>query len=110
MTNEKKMKIEFAPGAFDAFEGSQEELDELMIDIQTMVESGALFEQSEPVDMMTMLAEEPEQAIHLLAQMGNLDDILIDMESDSEISRSDMKAILDLVDAMGIKVNSKNNV
>lgn len=38
MTNkdEKEMKIEFAPGCFDNFEGSQEELDELVAEIQNM--------------------------------------------------------------------------
>lgn len=33
---EKKMKVEFAPGAFDHFEGTQEELDEMMAEITTM--------------------------------------------------------------------------
>lgn len=37
MTNEKKeLKIEFAPGAFDHFEGTQEELDELVAEVQKM--------------------------------------------------------------------------
>jgi hypothetical protein len=36
MTEEKKLKVEFAPGAFDHFEGTQEELDEFMKEIQTM--------------------------------------------------------------------------
>jgi len=36
MTEEKKIKIEFAPGAFDNFEGTQEELDGLMVEIQNM--------------------------------------------------------------------------
>ena len=30
------MKVEFAPGAFDHFEGTQEELDEMMVEITTM--------------------------------------------------------------------------
>lgn len=38
MTEEKKMKIEFAPGCFDNFEGTQEELDELVKEIQNMFE------------------------------------------------------------------------
>lgn len=38
MTEEKKMKIEFAPGCFDNFEGTQEELDELLGEIQKMFE------------------------------------------------------------------------
>lgn len=36
MTEEKKIKIEFAPGAFDNFEGTQEELDALIVEIQNM--------------------------------------------------------------------------
>jgi hypothetical protein len=36
MTEEKKLKVEFAPGAFDQFEGTQEELDEMMAEITTM--------------------------------------------------------------------------
>lgn len=33
------MKIEFAPGSFDNFEGSQEELDALIAEITTMFEN-----------------------------------------------------------------------
>jgi hypothetical protein len=32
----KELKIEFAPGAFDNFDGTQEELDELLAEIQNM--------------------------------------------------------------------------
>ena len=38
----EKMKIEFAPGCFDDFEGTQEELDQLMADITRMVEDGSI--------------------------------------------------------------------
>jgi hypothetical protein len=38
----KKMKIEFAPGAFDSFDGTQEELDELVAELERMAESGEL--------------------------------------------------------------------
>jgi len=38
MTNEKDFKIEFAPGCFDSFEGTQEELDEMVAEIQKMFE------------------------------------------------------------------------
>lgn len=33
---DKKMQVVFAPGAFDHFDGTQEELDELLAEIQTM--------------------------------------------------------------------------
>lgn len=43
---DKPLKIEFAPGCFDQFEGTQEELDEMIAEIQRMAESGELFENS----------------------------------------------------------------
>lgn len=46
---EKKLKIEIAPGAFDNFEGTQDELDELMAAIQQMAQDGTLFDNSVPV-------------------------------------------------------------
>ena len=42
----KKMKIEFAPGAFDTFDGTQEELDALVAELTRMAESGELEENS----------------------------------------------------------------
>ncbi len=56
----KKLKITFAPGAFDSFEGSQEELDQLVDHIEKMAESGDLHENSEPVDMDRLEQEDPE--------------------------------------------------
>lgn len=41
----KNIKLTFAPGAFDNFEGTQEELDELIATLQQMAESGELIEQ-----------------------------------------------------------------
>ena len=46
---EKKLKVEIAPGAFDNFEGTQEELQELLAQIHQMAEDGTLFENSTPV-------------------------------------------------------------
>lgn len=43
----KKIQIEFAPGAFDSFDGTQEELDELIAEIQRLADTGELFENSE---------------------------------------------------------------
>lgn len=43
---DKKLKIEFAPGCFDSFDGTQEELDELIAEIQRMVDSGEIEENS----------------------------------------------------------------
>jgi hypothetical protein len=44
---DKDFKLEFAPGCFDDFEGTQEELDQLVKDIQDMFADGSLFEDSE---------------------------------------------------------------
>jgi hypothetical protein len=46
---DKKLKLEFAPGAFDNFEGTQEELDEMVAAIKQMMEDGTLFENSTEV-------------------------------------------------------------
>lgn len=63
MTEGKKpVKIEFAPGCFDDFEGSQEELDELMAEIQRMFESGEIEENSTSVDIDQLIEDEPEWA------------------------------------------------
>ena len=50
MTQSKKPEIVFAPGCFDNFDGTQEELQELIASIHQMAEDGTLFENSEPVD------------------------------------------------------------
>ena len=47
----KATKIEFAPGCFDNFDGTQEELDELVSEIHRMFESGELKENSHEVDI-----------------------------------------------------------
>jgi len=46
MSTDKDTKIEFAPGCFHDFEGTQEELAELMAHIRTMVANGTLLENS----------------------------------------------------------------
>jgi hypothetical protein len=48
---DKKLELVFAPGCFDSFEGTQEELDELVQEIQRMFDSGEFMEKSEPVDL-----------------------------------------------------------
>jgi hypothetical protein len=40
MTDKKTPEIVFAPGCFDNFDGTQEELDQLLKQIQDMFESG----------------------------------------------------------------------
>jgi hypothetical protein len=69
MTEEKKIKIEFAPGAFDSFEGTQEELEELIAEITRMAESGDLFEKSRQVDIDELIEEDPELAETIARQL-----------------------------------------
>lgn len=42
----KPLTIVFAPGCFDNFEGTQEELDEMVAEIRQMVESGEFTDSS----------------------------------------------------------------
>lgn len=44
------LKLVFAPGAFDSFEGTQEELDELVKQIEEGFADGSFFEKVKPVD------------------------------------------------------------
>lgn len=45
----KEVKVVFAEGCFDHFNGTQEELDELIASINQAIESGKLFELGEPM-------------------------------------------------------------
>lgn len=45
-----KINIAFQPGCFDNFEGTQEELDELIKEIQRLADSGELVENLELID------------------------------------------------------------
>jgi hypothetical protein len=74
MTKENKpLKIEFAPGAFDHFDGTQEELDEVVAEIKRMFENGELMEKSKPVDMEELFEEEPEVAKALIQSLNDSD-------------------------------------
>jgi hypothetical protein len=70
MTNEKKPEIVFAPGCFDSFEGTQEELDELVAEIQKMISTGELFENSQPLDLDELIEEDPEFAEKLVENLA----------------------------------------
>lgn len=45
----KEVKIEFAPGCFDNFEGTQEELDQMISDIKEMFANGSVHEKAQVV-------------------------------------------------------------
>ena len=69
MTDSKKTKVEFAPGAFDDFDGTQEELDALqkeIIEMFSKLTPEELAEQSRAVDFDELVDEDPELAEKLL--------------------------------------------
>ena len=53
--HENKLKFEFMPGAFDAFEGTQEELDAFIAAIMEQLNTVDLSEYGEPEDGTIML-------------------------------------------------------
>lgn len=69
----KPVKIVFAPGCFDSFEGTQEELDAMIAEITDMIESGNLLEHSQPFD----LDFDPEELEEMIEQdLNNPDGFL----------------------------------
>jgi hypothetical protein len=52
---DKKLKVIFSPGCFDGFEGSEEELAELLAEIHKMAEDGTIMENAR------QLSEEEEE-------------------------------------------------
>jgi hypothetical protein len=71
MTEEKKeLKVVFAPGAFDDFDGTQEELDALQKELVEMFSNltpEELAEQSQAVDFEELMEEDPALAEKLLS-------------------------------------------
>jgi hypothetical protein len=69
----KDVEIVFVPGCFDSFEGTQEELDDLMAEIGQLIQSGELFDRAVPIDELSdeelrMFAEDVGQADKRLLQ------------------------------------------
>jgi uncharacterized protein YqgV (UPF0045/DUF77 family) len=63
MTNSSTPKtLEFAPGCFDSFEGTQEELDEMVAEIQRMFDSGEMESNSKEIDIDELIEEDPDVA------------------------------------------------
>jgi len=58
--------IEFAPGCFDGFEGTQAELDELVAEIQRIFSSGEFAERSQPITEDTFEELSPQMQQRLL--------------------------------------------
>lgn len=78
MTDINKPKIVFAPGCFDDFEGTQEELDELIAEIHQLVDSGELFNNATPI----IEDEFTDEELEALSELLGLDDIDTEIFSD----------------------------
>jgi Mg2+ and Co2+ transporter CorA len=63
---QQKPEIVFAPGCFDNFDGTQEELDELIASIHQMVDSGEIFEKARPIDLDNPSDEDMDIIEHLM--------------------------------------------
>lgn len=70
----KDFKIEFAPGCFDNFEGTQEELDELVADLRGMIEDGSLFDNAKPLTEESLDDLPPEVLMSILNDLEMFDD------------------------------------
>ena len=74
MTEEKKpLKIEFAPGCFDNFDGTQEELDDLVAEITRLVETGELMDEALEINMDELDDEDLETLAQALEEDKNPD-------------------------------------
>lgn len=65
----KTIKVVFAPGCFDDFEGTQEELEQLVVDIQAEFAGKTqdeIEEMTDVVNLEDLMKEDPEFAQHLL--------------------------------------------
>lgn len=80
---DKKMKIEFAPGCFDNFDGTQEELEEFIKELEKMVEDGSLIEDSEPLDLEALADEDPAMFLQVVESLGILDEMAAEGDPDA---------------------------
>ena len=75
----KPLHVEFAPGAFDDFEGSQQELDDLMKEITDMFANltpEELEARSRPVDIDELIARGDEAVVEALMRSADREDRL----------------------------------
>ena len=78
---DREIKIVFQPGCFDNFDGSQEELDSLVKQIQDMIGDGSLFENSKILTEDDLDDLPPE----VLASIARDLEIIEDIDSVEEI-------------------------
>lgn len=74
MTETPKPRIEFAPGCFDDFEGTQEELDQLIQHITNLAESGELDTLGQELDDDTWDELTEEEQLRIAQALSGLDD------------------------------------
>ena len=62
----KEMKLVFAPGCFDSFDGTQEELEDFIAQITAMFESGEIEDNAQLIDIDDLMEADPEMAEKLM--------------------------------------------
>jgi hypothetical protein len=70
MSQKKQIKVQFAPGCFDTFEGTQEELDELVKTLQNM-SMEEILDSSLPIDSDDLDDDELDQILGSMNQSSN---------------------------------------
>jgi hypothetical protein len=70
-SNPQPMQLEFAPGCFDEFDGTQAELDEFIAELQRMFKSGEFANQSRPVTEDSFQELSPEMQQKLIDFLDN---------------------------------------
>jgi len=70
-SNPEQMQLEFAPGCFDEFDGTQAELDEFIAELQRMFKSGEFAKQSRPVTEDSFQELSPEMQQKLIDFLDN---------------------------------------
>lgn len=66
-----KFKIKFAPGSFDDFDGSQEELDDLIKTITDFIQSDEFVEALENADEFDYDSDEDENLMDIFKSSGS---------------------------------------
>jgi len=75
---DREIKVVFQPGCFDNFDGSQEELDSLVKQIQDMIGDGSLFENSKELteeDLDDLPDDLRESILRDLEMIDDLDSV-----------------------------------
>ena len=81
MTENKKLKVVFAPGSFDNFDGTQEELDEMLAEIHRLVDTGELFERATALTEDSFDELDEEIKVKLIEAMDSIEDEDFDKSS-----------------------------